>query len=201
MALASFPEDTAKRIVLISDGNENRGNAEEQAKQARSMGVQIDVLPLAKGQRNEDEVLIESIQAPPLTEQGSKVPIRVLIRSFNPRRVGGTLTLRASPRTGRTRTRWGSRSSARPTRRWCSASTPTNSPSRRARRSAPAPTRLSSSPSGTRTPPATASPASRPATGRRTTRRQPTSSPAAAATSSSSKASRRWTTRRASNRP
>ena len=31
MALASFPEDTAKRIVLISDGNENLGNAEEQA--------------------------------------------------------------------------------------------------------------------------------------------------------------------------
>ena len=38
LALASFPDDTGKRIVLISDGNENLGNAEEQAppRQARS---------------------------------------------------------------------------------------------------------------------------------------------------------------------
>jgi len=31
LALASFPEGTGKRVVLISDGNENLGNAEEQA--------------------------------------------------------------------------------------------------------------------------------------------------------------------------
>src|SRR5262249_16181967 len=30
LALASFPEKGSKRIVLISDGNENLGNAEEQ---------------------------------------------------------------------------------------------------------------------------------------------------------------------------
>ncbi len=94
MALASFPEDTAKRIVLISDGNENLGNAEEQARLAKSMGVQIDVVPLAAGQRNEDEVLIERVQAPSLVEQGSKVPIRVLVRSYNRHHVGGKLTLK-----------------------------------------------------------------------------------------------------------
>ena len=94
MALASFPEDTAKRIVLISDGNENRGDAEEQAKLARSMGVQIDVVPLAEGQRNEQEVLIERVEAPSKSEQGSTVPIRVQVRSYNPHQVGGVLTLR-----------------------------------------------------------------------------------------------------------
>ena len=61
MALASFPEDTGKRIVLISDGNENLGNAEEQARLAKSIGVQIDVMPLAAGQRNEEEVLVERV--------------------------------------------------------------------------------------------------------------------------------------------
>jgi uncharacterized membrane protein len=94
LALASFPEGTAKRIVLISDGNENLGNVEEQARLARSLGVQIDVLPVAAGHRNEDEVLVERVEAPPLVEQGSQVPIRVLIRSFNPNVVVGQLTLK-----------------------------------------------------------------------------------------------------------
>ena len=80
LAIASFPEGSGRRIVLISDGNENLGNAEEQARLARSMGVQIDVAPLAAGQRNEEEVLVERVQAPSLIEQGSKVPIRVLVR-------------------------------------------------------------------------------------------------------------------------
>src|SRR5439155_8005768 len=80
LALASFPEGTAKRIVLMSDGNENMGNAEEQAKLAKHNGVQIDVVPLAAGYRNENEVLVQSVEAPPKTEQGSRLPIRVLIR-------------------------------------------------------------------------------------------------------------------------
>src|SRR5262249_49037737 len=50
LALASFPEGTGKRIVLISDGNENLGNAEEVARLAQRNGAQIDVVPLALGQ-------------------------------------------------------------------------------------------------------------------------------------------------------
>jgi len=94
LAMASFPEGTGKRLVLISDGNENLGNAEEQARLAKSLGIQIDVLPLAAGQRNEDEVLVERVEAPPLTEQGNKVPIRVLVRSYNPHIVVARLVLR-----------------------------------------------------------------------------------------------------------
>jgi uncharacterized membrane protein len=93
LALASFPEGTAKRIVLISDGNENIGNAVEQARIAKQNGVQIDVVPLASGYRNENEVLVERVEAPPMTEQGARLPIRVLVRSYNPRPVTGTLKL------------------------------------------------------------------------------------------------------------
>jgi uncharacterized membrane protein len=93
LALASFPEGTGKRIVLLSDGNENLGNAEEQIRIARNNGVQLDVVPLAAGYRNENEVLVQSVEAPNLTEQSSHVPIRVLLRSYNPRPVVGTLTL------------------------------------------------------------------------------------------------------------
>ncbi len=94
LALASFPEDTGKRIVLISDGNENLGNAREQAELAKSLKVQIDVLPLAAGRRNIEEVLVERVDAPPLIEQGARVPIRVLVRSHNPNVIVGRLTLR-----------------------------------------------------------------------------------------------------------
>jgi uncharacterized membrane protein len=93
LALASFPEGTGKRIVLISDGNENLGNAEEQARIAKLNGAQIDVVPLAAGYRNENEVLVQSVEAPPKTEQGSRLPIRVLVRSYHPRTVYGTLTV------------------------------------------------------------------------------------------------------------
>jgi hypothetical protein len=93
LALASFADDSGKRIVLISDGNENLGDAEEQARLARTLAVQIDVLPLAAGQVTEDEVLVERVEAPPVIEQGARVPVRVLVRSDNPHVVVGRLTL------------------------------------------------------------------------------------------------------------
>src|SRR5262249_36816361 len=58
---------------------------------AHTIGVQIDVVPLATGRRNENEVLVHSIEAPGLIEQGSQLPLRVLIRSYNPNIVAGTL--------------------------------------------------------------------------------------------------------------
>jgi uncharacterized membrane protein len=94
LALASFPEGTGKRIVLLSDGNENLGNAEEQARIAKLNGAQIDVVPLAAGYRNENEVLVQSVEAPAKTELSSRLPIRVLVRSYNPRTVYGTLVLK-----------------------------------------------------------------------------------------------------------
>lgn len=93
LALASFPEGFGKRIVLLSDGNENLGNAAEQARIAKENGVQIDTVALAAGYRNDNEVLVERVEAPPTTEQGARLPIRVLVRSYNPRMVTGTLRL------------------------------------------------------------------------------------------------------------
>ncbi|HXG13414.1 MAG TPA: VWA domain-containing protein, partial [Gemmataceae bacterium] len=93
LALASFPEGTDKRLVLLSDGNENLGNALEQARLAQRNGVQIDTVALAVGRRVENEVLVQSVEAPSYIEQGSYLRIRVLIRSFNPNVVRGTLTV------------------------------------------------------------------------------------------------------------
>jgi uncharacterized membrane protein len=82
LALASFPEDTAKRLVVISDGNENRGNALEQALVAKGLNVQIDVLPIEY--RYDREVLVEKISIPPDVKLGETVNINVVLRASEP---------------------------------------------------------------------------------------------------------------------
>ena len=87
LALASFPQGTGKRMVLISDGNENVGTADEQARIARDNGVQIDTIALAPGYRNESEILVQAVESPRVAAQGQRLPIRVLIRNSSPNKV------------------------------------------------------------------------------------------------------------------
>ncbi len=82
LALASFPEDTARRLVILSDGNENRGNSMEQAIAALGLKVQIDVLPI--DYKYDKEVLVEKISTPPEVKQGETININVVIRAAAP---------------------------------------------------------------------------------------------------------------------
>ncbi len=93
LALASFPEGAGKRIVLISDGNENLGNAVEQARIAKQNGVRIDVVALAAHRSKINEVLVERIEAPPVTDKDTRVTLRIVLRSYHPEVVVGTLTI------------------------------------------------------------------------------------------------------------
>jgi uncharacterized membrane protein len=96
VALACFPEGGGKRIVLISDGNENLGSAEEQAYLAKQNGVEIDSVLVTSGSRSQNEVLMERIEAPSVTETDTRLPIRVVIRSYFPKTVIGRLSLTKS---------------------------------------------------------------------------------------------------------
>jgi uncharacterized membrane protein len=89
LALATFPEDTARRIVVVSDGNENRGKAIEQALAAKNLGVQIDVLPV--DYFYDREVLVEKVSLPPDVKKGETVNINVVVRASEPTR--GTLQI------------------------------------------------------------------------------------------------------------
>src|SRR3954467_12135758 len=60
LAQASFPEDTAKRIVIVTDGNENLGDARTIARSLADNGIGIDVVPISLKAR--EEVAIEKIQ-------------------------------------------------------------------------------------------------------------------------------------------
>src|SRR5262249_40105211 len=96
LALASFPEGTGRRVVLMSDGNENLGDALAQARLAKTNGVEIDVVPLAAGLRAGNEVLVRAGRARPRVEEEARVPVRVLVRNATrpERDVRGTLELR-----------------------------------------------------------------------------------------------------------
>ncbi len=89
LAQGAFPEDTMKRIVLISDGNENRGDALREAVAAQAGGVTIDVLPIRY--RYDQEVMVEKVTMPPDVHKGETVNLTVLVRASAP--VAGTLRL------------------------------------------------------------------------------------------------------------
>ncbi|MER3559698.1 MAG: hypothetical protein C4336_09820 [Armatimonadota bacterium] len=81
LAMAVFPEGYARRIVLLSDGNETRGEALAVAEVAHTEGVHIDVIPLDCRAEPSKEVLIESVEVPQQVKVGSPYEVRVVVRA------------------------------------------------------------------------------------------------------------------------
>ncbi|MDW8105398.1 MAG: VWA domain-containing protein [Armatimonadota bacterium] len=79
LALAAFPENAGKQIVLFSDGNANAGDTLAQALQAAGRGVKVHVVPFPREVRT--EALVERVQAPTLVKEGEPFDLRVWIRS------------------------------------------------------------------------------------------------------------------------
>jgi len=82
LSLAAFPSSSRKRIVLISDGNENAGTSFEEAQIARQNGVPIDVFPLRY--KYENEVMVEKVIAPSGVSKGATFDVRTVVTSFKP---------------------------------------------------------------------------------------------------------------------
>lgn len=89
LALALLPQDTASRILVVSDGNETEGHVLSVAKMAKANGIPIDVLPLLYDHQN--EVMIEKVVAPSQSRIGQSIPVRVILRSVG--QSSGTLHL------------------------------------------------------------------------------------------------------------
>jgi len=77
LAEASFPEDAAKRIVLISDGNENLGDVVQQAVRASGSGIGIDVVPVSYPARA--EVVVERLAIPSDIRRGQTFDMKVVV--------------------------------------------------------------------------------------------------------------------------
>ena len=90
LALASFPQDAARHIVLLSDGNENVGNSLEQAALAQGQQVRISVVPLQRDIRG-GEMLLLGMSAPASVHAGAPFRLSTVVESLQPAQA--TLTL------------------------------------------------------------------------------------------------------------
>jgi len=79
LALALFPSDAAKRVVLVTDGNQNMGNAREQALALADAGVGIDVAPIFSATRG--EVAIEKLAIPSNVRRGQPFDMKIVLNN------------------------------------------------------------------------------------------------------------------------
>ncbi|HUO09746.1 MAG TPA: FixH family protein [Phycisphaerae bacterium] len=85
LALASFPQDRQKRIVLFSDGNQNSGDALREARLAAAKDVDVDVFMLSAQQGH--EVMVEQVIVPPRVRKDANFNVRAIISSDTPQDV------------------------------------------------------------------------------------------------------------------
>lgn len=95
LALAAFPENIGKQIVLFSDGNANAGDIVAQTLQAASRGVKVHVVPFLREVRT--ETLVERVQTPTLVKEGEPFDLRVWIQSTHEQSAVLTLLREGQP--------------------------------------------------------------------------------------------------------
>ncbi|MFQ5612503.1 MAG: VWA domain-containing protein, partial [Anaerolineae bacterium] len=79
LGLTLFPDDAARRLVILSDGGANLGDAREAAQLAAASGVQVSVLPLPA--RTGVEARLDELRVPSLLHQGEQFDLIVEVHS------------------------------------------------------------------------------------------------------------------------
>ncbi len=88
LGTAAFPENGQKRLVLLSDGNENIGDAMTAVLAARQLGVTLDVAPI--GITRGHDVSVQKLTVPAKLKRGQSFEARIFLQSD----VAQTATLR-----------------------------------------------------------------------------------------------------------
>lgn len=79
LAQASMPEDTSRRIVIVTDGNENLGQAQKLIRRLAEAGIGIDVVPVLLDAKS--EILVEKIDLPTNIRKGQPFEARVVVNN------------------------------------------------------------------------------------------------------------------------
>lgn len=77
LAQASFPSDGSKRVVILSDGNQNYGDVLAQARRVTAAAIGIDVVPLTYSAGG--DVIVEKLAAPRAPRQSEAFELRVVL--------------------------------------------------------------------------------------------------------------------------
>ncbi len=79
LGLALFPEGFARRLVLLSDGQQTKGDLVAAANAAAASGVEISTRTLSVGQG--DEALVSQVRPPARAREGEAIDVFVTIQS------------------------------------------------------------------------------------------------------------------------
>jgi uncharacterized membrane protein len=79
LGTAAFPETGQKRLVLLSDGNENVGDAMAALAAATPLGVSLDVVPLGVSRGN--DVSVKKLSAPSSVKKGQTFDVRIFAQA------------------------------------------------------------------------------------------------------------------------
>ncbi|MDM4013829.1 VWA domain-containing protein [Roseiconus lacunae] len=80
LAQATMPEDTSRRIVVVTDGNENLGQARKLVARVAAAGIGIDVVPVMLDAKS--EVLVEKIDLPTDIRKGQPFEARIVVNNY-----------------------------------------------------------------------------------------------------------------------
>ena len=79
LGTAAFPETGQKRLVLLSDGNENIGQSMDAVLAARPLGVTVDVFPL--GVARGSDVSVQKLSLPNQLKKGQTFEVKIFAQS------------------------------------------------------------------------------------------------------------------------
>jgi uncharacterized membrane protein len=79
LATAAFPETGQKRLVVMSDGNENVGDAISAVLAAKPLGVTVDVVPMGVARVN--DVAVQKLQVPPKLKEGQVFEVKIFVQA------------------------------------------------------------------------------------------------------------------------
>lgn len=80
LGMALFPAGSARRLIVLSDGAQTIGDAQEAAQLAASAGVQIDYVPLLRDSAVR-EAWVTAVDAPTRVSQGETIVVNVTVES------------------------------------------------------------------------------------------------------------------------
>ena len=75
----SCRNSSARRVVVVTDGNENLGAAARQSQQLMQAGIGVDVIPTPTG--GKQDVAVESVAAPSAAKKDQPLEVRVVLNN------------------------------------------------------------------------------------------------------------------------
>jgi uncharacterized membrane protein len=82
LASATFPENARRKLVLITDGNENQGDLVQAVRDAAGSGIVTDILPVNYDYPS--EVLVDKVYLPDKIKEKETFDLKVQVHSLRP---------------------------------------------------------------------------------------------------------------------